>query len=208
MLALATLDCMVASVPTGLVTFLFTDVEGSTRLWEADADGMKLSLEASSSRQLALCETAAGRVGRAASLLDSVLDRMPVLPMQEVHKPSTLDAIAEALLAAGRHEVGGTLLGTSLATASVPEATIRPAHLEELRERATELLGEDHAEELFALGAELELDEALERGHAVRTARCQRLISRPAAPRSPESRPPGAGTTPRASPALRPPSPR
>jgi class 3 adenylate cyclase len=27
-----------------VVTFLFTDVEGSTRRWEADADGMRAAL--------------------------------------------------------------------------------------------------------------------------------------------------------------------
>jgi predicted ATPase len=32
--------------PTGIVTFLFTDIEGSTRRWEADADGMKGALTA------------------------------------------------------------------------------------------------------------------------------------------------------------------
>jgi class 3 adenylate cyclase len=30
--------------PSGVLTFLFTDVEGSTRLWEADADGMRAAL--------------------------------------------------------------------------------------------------------------------------------------------------------------------
>ena len=29
-----------------MVTFLFTDVEGSTRRWEADADGMRVALAA------------------------------------------------------------------------------------------------------------------------------------------------------------------
>ena len=29
---------MTAAAPSGVVTFLFTDVEGSTRRWEADAD--------------------------------------------------------------------------------------------------------------------------------------------------------------------------
>jgi class 3 adenylate cyclase len=28
------------------VTFLFTDIEGSTRRWEADADGMRVALAA------------------------------------------------------------------------------------------------------------------------------------------------------------------
>jgi len=32
------------SAPSGTVTFLFTDVEGSTRLWETDAEGMRLAL--------------------------------------------------------------------------------------------------------------------------------------------------------------------
>jgi len=34
------------TAPTGVVTFLFTDVEGSTRRWEADADGMRAALGA------------------------------------------------------------------------------------------------------------------------------------------------------------------
>ncbi len=32
--------------PSGVVTFLFTDIEGSTRRWEADADGMRAALSA------------------------------------------------------------------------------------------------------------------------------------------------------------------
>jgi predicted ATPase len=31
--------------PSGVVTFLFTDIEGSTRRWEADADAMRVALE-------------------------------------------------------------------------------------------------------------------------------------------------------------------
>jgi predicted ATPase/class 3 adenylate cyclase len=34
------------AAPLGAVTFLFTDVEGSTRRWEADADGMRVALAA------------------------------------------------------------------------------------------------------------------------------------------------------------------
>ena len=33
-----------ARLPSGTVTFLFTDVEGSTRLWAADKDAMSSSL--------------------------------------------------------------------------------------------------------------------------------------------------------------------
>src|SRR6201998_374678 len=32
--------------PSGVVTFLFTDIEGSTRRWEADADAMRVALAA------------------------------------------------------------------------------------------------------------------------------------------------------------------
>ena len=35
-----------AESPHGVVSFLFTDVEGSTRRWEADADGMRAALMA------------------------------------------------------------------------------------------------------------------------------------------------------------------
>jgi class 3 adenylate cyclase len=35
-----------AAAPSGVVTFLFTDVEGSTRRWEADADSMRSALSA------------------------------------------------------------------------------------------------------------------------------------------------------------------
>ncbi|MGO9104158.1 MAG: ATP-binding protein [Mycobacterium sp.] len=35
---------MMAAAPTGVVTFLFTDVEGSTRRWEADAQAMRVAL--------------------------------------------------------------------------------------------------------------------------------------------------------------------
>jgi class 3 adenylate cyclase len=37
---------MTAAAPSGVVTFLFTDVEGSTRRWEADADAMRTALAA------------------------------------------------------------------------------------------------------------------------------------------------------------------
>ena len=37
---------MTAAAPSGLVTFLFTDIEGSTRRWEADADAMRSALPA------------------------------------------------------------------------------------------------------------------------------------------------------------------
>ena len=35
-----------SAAPSGVVTFLFTDIEGSTRRWEADADAMRIALAA------------------------------------------------------------------------------------------------------------------------------------------------------------------
>ena len=35
---------MTAPAPSGVVTFLFTDIEGSTRRWEADAEAMRAAL--------------------------------------------------------------------------------------------------------------------------------------------------------------------
>src|SRR6202040_2063465 len=37
---------MTGAAPSGVVTFLFTDIEGSTRRWEADADAMRAALTA------------------------------------------------------------------------------------------------------------------------------------------------------------------
>jgi class 3 adenylate cyclase len=35
---------MTAAAPSGVVTFLFTDIEGSTRRWETDAQAMRAAL--------------------------------------------------------------------------------------------------------------------------------------------------------------------
>jgi class 3 adenylate cyclase len=37
---------MTAAAPSGVVTFLFTAIEGSTRQWEADAEAMRAALVA------------------------------------------------------------------------------------------------------------------------------------------------------------------
>src|ERR1700689_3846758 len=40
------MSALAAAAPSGVVTFLFTDVEGSTRRWEADAEAMRVALAA------------------------------------------------------------------------------------------------------------------------------------------------------------------
>ena len=37
-------DAVTPAAPSGVVTFLFTDIEGSTRRWEADAAAMRAAL--------------------------------------------------------------------------------------------------------------------------------------------------------------------
>ncbi|MCX5042709.1 adenylate/guanylate cyclase domain-containing protein [Aldersonia sp. NBC_00410] len=50
-----------AAAPAGAVTFLFTDVEGSTRRWETDADGMRVALAAHDKVLRAAIEKHGGR---------------------------------------------------------------------------------------------------------------------------------------------------
>ena len=49
-------------MPSGVVTFLFTDIEGSTRRWEADADAMRVALEAHNDTLRGAVETHGGHV--------------------------------------------------------------------------------------------------------------------------------------------------
>jgi class 3 adenylate cyclase len=52
-----------AGPPSGVVTFLFTDVEGSTRRWEADADEMQAALAAHDDVLRKMIEAHGGRNG-------------------------------------------------------------------------------------------------------------------------------------------------
>src|SRR5438477_8133777 len=50
------------TLPTGTITFLFTDIEGSTRLWEEHPDAMRLALARHDSLLRAAIETHGGTV--------------------------------------------------------------------------------------------------------------------------------------------------
>jgi predicted ATPase/class 3 adenylate cyclase/tetratricopeptide (TPR) repeat protein len=114
------------------------------------------------SRWLARCEAALGQTDAARRRLVAVLDRMPVLPMQEMVKPRLLDAAAEVFLADGDHREAAVTLGAALA-ANLPDeySTLRDPDLEVVRNRAVEALGENEVERLIAEGTSLGLDEAL-----------------------------------------------
>src|SRR5262245_26367370 len=51
-----------ADLPTGTITFLFTDIEGSTRLWEAHPEAMRLALLQHDDLLRACIESHGGRV--------------------------------------------------------------------------------------------------------------------------------------------------
>lgn len=122
---------------------------------------------ATSTRGLARCETVLGDTSSSAGRLLAVLERMPTMPMPEITKPRTLDAIAELVLTAGDLEEGGVLLGAAIAAPFDPSATIRPAELDEIRSATVAQAGESKAKQLFRQGAELDVDDALERGRRV-----------------------------------------
>src|SRR5437667_10843938 len=50
------------SLPTGTVTFLFTDIEGSTRLWEQPPEAMRAALPRHDALLTAIIEQQAGVV--------------------------------------------------------------------------------------------------------------------------------------------------
>jgi class 3 adenylate cyclase len=54
---------MTVAAPAGVVTFVFTDVEGSTRRWEADAEGMRAALTAHDEVLRKVIEAHGGRNG-------------------------------------------------------------------------------------------------------------------------------------------------
>ncbi len=119
---------------------------------------------AGASRTLASCEIHMGQIDSAAQRLGAVIDRMPVLPMQDIVKPRTLDVAVEWLLATGDAERAAITLGSALAPELPAEYNKRRApELEELRHRVVVALGApDEAERLIGEGRALGLDEALE----------------------------------------------
>src|SRR5947209_4799902 len=54
-----------AELPTGTVTFLFTDIEGSTRLWEQHPEAMQLALARHDALLRAAIQTHGGHVFKA-----------------------------------------------------------------------------------------------------------------------------------------------
>ena len=83
---------MTATAPSGVVTFLFTDVEGSTRRWEADADGMRAALATHDEVLRSAIEAAASRTARRGDSFRNHCARH--FPVQQVAR-ATYRAIVE-----------------------------------------------------------------------------------------------------------------
>ncbi|MFO7573495.1 MAG: adenylate/guanylate cyclase domain-containing protein [Gaiellaceae bacterium] len=117
---------------------------------------------ANSNRRLATAEAALGSTETARERVADVIEAMPILPMHEVHKPRTLDAAAEVLLAAGVVEQAAFALGRAEAT-ECPVSTIfsRDARLAATREEITRRLGAAETKRLMAEGADASVDDAL-----------------------------------------------
>lgn len=114
------------------------------------------------SRALARCEAALGETAPARVRLSAVIDRMPVLPMQDIVKPRTLDTAAEVLLAMGTYDRAGVVVGAALAAELPAEyARVRDPDLQEARTRVIEAIGATEAERLIAEGKSMDIDAAL-----------------------------------------------
>lgn len=136
------------AAPSGVVTFLFTDIEGSTRRWEADAEGMRVALDAHNQVLREAIETHAGHVFKYTGRFDEVPYEFEVAlsatyatagePDQWVElcrniiarKPGT-HALARAFLAMALTFAGATdeALATAEGLVATAEATDNPALL-------------------------------------------------------------------------------
>jgi class 3 adenylate cyclase len=82
-----------SGLPTGTLTFLFTDIEGSTRLWEEQPDTMRLALARHDALLRVAIETNGGVVFK--TIGDAFCTAFPTAPQ-------ALDAAFDAAWAVGR----------------------------------------------------------------------------------------------------------
>src|SRR5438105_10026712 len=88
-------------LPSGTITFLFTDIEGSTRLWEEQPDAMRLALARHDALLRAAIESHGGHIFKtigdafcaAFATAPEALDAALAIQQNLLHaQPSTLDA--------------------------------------------------------------------------------------------------------------------
>ena len=139
---------MDATIPTGVVSFLFTDVESSTRLWESDPDGMAASLALHDQTMRSVIESRCGHIFSTAG------DAFAV----------AFASVRAAVAASSAIQLGLMSADWSGPPIKSPGAVIRRAHLDSLRRQALEFLGNEEAERQFEERSAVGVDEALDRG--------------------------------------------
>jgi Adenylate and Guanylate cyclase catalytic domain len=80
---------VVASPPTGTVTFLFTDIEGSTKLWENDPEAMQASLARHDQILADAIDANEGHVFKTVGDAFCAAFLLPLMPSKLPWKPST-----------------------------------------------------------------------------------------------------------------------
>ena len=82
---------MSTSLPTGTVTFLFTDVEGSTRLWEGDREAMERLYRLHSGRVYSVVVRMVGYQDAEEVVQEAFLDVLKALPRYQVDGPARFE---------------------------------------------------------------------------------------------------------------------
>ncbi len=117
---------------------------------------------AGATRYLTQCEAVLGDPDSAARRLVAVIDRLPVLPMRDVHEARTMDTAVEIFLASGDHERAVLALGTSLAAELPAEyGRVRDPELEALRQRVVHAICESETDRLTERGAAMATGDAV-----------------------------------------------
>src|SRR5918997_3674657 len=104
-----------ANLPTGTVTFLFTDVEGSTKLWERYPEAMRASMARHDEVLLGLMESSGGFVFKTVG--DAFCVAFPSAP----HALEAALAAQRALLSEGQEKTGPLRVRMALHTGSADE---------------------------------------------------------------------------------------
>ena len=104
-----------ADLPTGTVTFLFTDVEGSTKLWERYPEAMRASMARHDEVLLGVMESSGGFVFKTVG--DAFCVAFPSAP----HALEAALAAQRALLSEGQEKTGPLRVRMALHTGSADE---------------------------------------------------------------------------------------
>ena len=131
------------------------------------ADCGDVNCWASSSRWLAHAEGELGRPQQAAGRIAAVIEKLPILPMVELHVPRTLDQAARVLQLGGWFDRAAVVLGRALATEFPTETIFSRDDLHgRIRAALEQELDAAQLERLMAEGAATETEALLQRARS------------------------------------------